>query len=143
MNKEEENYLRLSKRGFLATVGLSGKPTAVPICFVHWRGEIFTAIDKKPKSSRQLARVRNLTTTAEVAFIADYYDDDWRKLSYLLIHGKARILKRKTDQARIRRLLCAKYPQYRRMGLEGATILSIRIAKSKLWRFSGEKRPRV
>lgn len=133
------NYLRVTKRGFLATVGPSGKPTVIPICFVFWRGEIFTAIDNKPKTTSDLARVTNIRKRPDVTFIADNYTDDWEELSYLLIHGRGRILKGRSQRSIVKTLLISKYPQYRKIGLDGSTILAIKVIRSKLWRFSSSK----
>ncbi|TLX96800.1 MAG: hypothetical protein E6K96_05005 [Thaumarchaeota archaeon] len=59
LKKEAESYLRTKERGFLATMGKKG-PTVIPVCFAYESGKIYSAIDRKPKSGRGLARVKNI-----------------------------------------------------------------------------------
>ncbi|TLY12276.1 MAG: hypothetical protein E6K84_06975 [Thaumarchaeota archaeon] len=80
LNEEAESYLRTKERGFLATIGKEG-PTVIPVCFAYESGKIYSAIDRKPKSGRELARVKNIEKNPRVAFILDTYSDDWRRLS--------------------------------------------------------------
>ncbi len=136
MNKEAESYLRTKDRGFLATMGEEG-PTVIPVCFAYEAGKIFSAIDRKPKSRRGLARITNIERNPRVAFIVDTYADDWRRLSYLLIHGTASLLKDASGEERkAKELLLLKYPQYRWLGLGGdARIIGVAIESLKLWRF--------
>ncbi len=134
MKSEAEDYLRDKERGFLATVG-DGKPTIVPVCFVYDSGKIYSAIDKKPKTRSPLARVTNISKTPRVAFLVDTYTDDWRRLSYLLIHGEALEVENHKERERAKRMLLSKYPQYRWLKLKDSTILCVVIESVKLWRF--------
>ena len=136
MNKESETYLSTKERGFLATTGREG-PTVVPICFAYESGKIYSAIDAKPKSGRRLARVKNIERNARVAFIIDTYSVDWRRLSYLLIHGKASLVRDTREERRAKELLLSKYPQYRWLGLEGSRIIRVTIESLKSWKFQG------
>ncbi|MBI2649225.1 MAG: TIGR03668 family PPOX class F420-dependent oxidoreductase [Thaumarchaeota archaeon] len=133
MNRREEEYLRLKERGFLATLGKDGNPTVVPICFVYWNGAIYTAVDEKPKS-RKLARLRNIEGDGRVAFIVDNYSQNWKKLSYLLVHGRARIVGDLKEAETAKGLLVEKYPQYRRLKLK-EPVIAVSIERTKLWEF--------
>ncbi len=134
MNKKEEEYISIKDRGFLATLGKDGKPTVIPICFVYRNGVIYTAIDEKPKS-REPARLRNIERDERVAFIVDNYSQNWERLSYLLVHGKARMVGDGDEAETAKRLLVEKYPQYRRLKLSGP-VISISIEQTKLWEFA-------
>ena len=137
MNREAESYLRRRERGFLATMGRDG-PTVIPVCFAYESGKIYSAIDKKPKSGRRLARVRNIERNPRVAFIVDNYSEDWRRLTYLLVHGRASLVKGSSEEARARELLLTKYPQYRSLGLDDSRVIRVTIEKFKLWKFHPE-----
>ena len=92
-------------------------PHIVPICFVFDGQNIYTAIDRKPKkkSVRELQRVRNIRANPQVAFIIDEYNnEDWRKLWYVLVRGRAELIDEPGEkQERAIRLLRRKYSQYR------------------------------
>ena len=134
MNKDAESYLRTKERGFLATMGREG-PTVIPVCFAYESGKIYSAIDAKPKSGRRLARVKNIERNPRVAFIIDTYSDDWRRLSYLLVHGKASLVGDPSEESRARELLLSKYPQYRWLGLDGSRTIRVTIESLKFWKF--------
>ncbi len=137
MNKEVESYLRRRERGFLATMGKDG-PTVIPLCFAYESGKIYSAIDKKPKSGRRLARVRNIERNPQVAFIVDNYSEDWRRLTYLLVHGRASLVKSSSEEVKARELLLTKYPQYRSLGLDDSRVILVTIEKFKFWKFHPE-----
>ncbi len=134
MNEEAESYLRRRERGFLATTGRYG-PTVVPVCFAYEEGKIYSAIDKKPKSGHRLARVTNIERNPRVAFIVDTYSEDWRRLTYLLVRGKASLVRGSSEETKARGLLLSKYPQYRSLGLDDSRVIRVTIEKFKFWKF--------
>lgn len=136
MNTAIENYLILRDRGFLCTVSKKSVPTIVPICFVYHNGKIYTAIDEKPKKTKYLARIRNIRYNNKVAFIVDNYTNDWTKLSYCLIHAKARIVVNRKERKTAVELLVNKYPQYRFLKMKSPVIIALDIESAKFWTFS-------
>jgi PPOX class probable F420-dependent enzyme len=114
----------------LATVDRRGRPHLVPICFVATRRALFTPIDRKPKRARpeSLARVRNIRQNPRVAFLVDHYEERWDRLWFILIRGRASLLRpgRGAEYRRARALLRRKYRQYAR-GLLAEDALLIRI----------------
>jgi len=133
MLEKYSEYLRTRKRGFLATTS-DGRVTVVPICFVRKEDTIYSAIDRKPKG-RRLARLENIESNPDVAFIVDNYSEDWRDLSYLLIHGRAALVKDRREAGEARDLLLSRYPQYRWLKLSGSRIIAIHASESKFWKF--------
>jgi PPOX class probable F420-dependent enzyme len=133
MLKRERDYLRSCRRGFLAT-SAKGRPTVVPVCFCLKGDVIYTAIDGKPKGTR-LARLSNISSNPSVAFLVDNYSEDWRELSYLLIHGDAKVVKEETQAEVARNLLRERYPQYGWLKLDGCPVLAISVRESKFWAF--------
>jgi len=94
----------------LATVDADGRPHVVPICFALDGDTLYTAVDAKPKSTRALRRLDNIESDPRVEIVIDHYDEDWSKLWWVRLSGRARVI---DHDARGLELLQAKYPQYR------------------------------
>jgi PPOX class probable F420-dependent enzyme len=140
LRADEGRYLTTKERGFLATVNADGTPTVVPVCFAYERGTIYTAVDTKPKSER-LARIENIRRAHEAAFIVDVYSRDWRRLSYLLIHGKAGLVRDGRERRRAVRLLTRTYSQYGWLGKGMKDVVKIRVERTKFWQFKKARPP--
>jgi PPOX class probable F420-dependent enzyme len=102
----------------LATVDPQGRPHVVPICFAIEGDTLYTAVDEKPKRTRELQRLRNIQANPQVEALIDEYDEDWSRLWWVRLRGTARIL----DDRRAMELLAAKYPQYRERPPAGPVI---------------------
>jgi PPOX class probable F420-dependent enzyme len=95
----------------LATVRPDGRPHLVPIVFAVAGDLIVTAVDDvKPKRTRALARLANLSAEPRVSLLADHYDEDWTRLWWVRADGVADV--READPAAIA-LLAARYRQLR------------------------------
>ena len=99
--------------GRLATVRRDGRPHVVPICFVVTNDVVYSAVDKKPKRHRHLQRISNVAATGAASLLIDEYDDDWSRLWWVRLDGRARLVDNTVEAERAIRLLCDKYPQYR------------------------------
>ena len=99
----------------LATVTPAGRPHVVPICFAMLDGEIWSAVDGKPKRTARLARLAHVASEPRVALLADHYvDDDWTRLWWVRVDGVARVVGVwEAGAAAALRALAEKYPQYR------------------------------
>ncbi len=108
--------LRRARVARLATTDAEGRPHVVPICFAAEAKAVYHAIDAKPKrrAAAALRRVRNIAENPQVALLVDHYEEDWRRLWFVLVRGRARLLGRGAARARGLRLLRRKYVQYRR-----------------------------
>jgi PPOX class probable F420-dependent enzyme len=120
----------------LATADEKGRPHVIPICFVIDGKELYSPIDEKPKKTSPLLlkRIRNIRANPHVAVVVDRYDDNWKRLAYVLILGRAKILLRGARHKKAVRLLRKKYPQYRKMRLEERPIIRITPTRWKSWR---------
>lgn len=133
-----QKLLKKARVARLATLDKKNQPHIVPVCFVY-NGELFyTALDKKPKrvTPEQLARVRNIRVTPHVALLIDEYDDDWTRLWYILIRGKAKLIPKlgHKEHAKAIRMLRTKYPQYAQGMLEDdAPIIRITAERITFW----------
>jgi PPOX class probable F420-dependent enzyme len=97
----------------LATVDASGVPHLVVVVFAVDGDRIYTAVDAKPKRSRDLKRLRNIRENPRVAVLADHYEDDWSRLWWVRADASAEILDDPGAMARPIALLAARYRQYR------------------------------
>src|SRR5690606_41366912 len=82
--------------GRLATVGGDGRPHVVPVTFALAGDHLLTAVDRKPKSTTRLRRLRNISENPRVSVLVDHYEDDWTKLGWVRLAGTAVIA---TDEA--------------------------------------------
>ena len=91
------------------------RPRVLPITFAIHRGCVFSAIDQKPKrgSDRELARLRYLRRSPQVALSVDRYSDDWSRLAWVQVLGETAIVT-STDAPGALAALVQKYEPYRR-----------------------------
>jgi PPOX class probable F420-dependent enzyme len=116
----------------LATLDSDGRPHLVPIAFVLVGNTLYSAVDAKPKRSRTLRRIENARRRPEVTVLIDHYDDDWTRLWWVRLRGRARVLEAGEEAERALVLLTAKYEQYRRAP-PGLPVLAIDIGEWRGW----------
>jgi len=142
MANEMAAMLQSFRVGHLATADAEGVPHLVPICFVYDGQAVYTAIDHKPKRATgyRMKRIRNMLENPRVTFLIDHYEEDWRRLSYVMIQGHAQILESGPERQRALALLEDKYTQYRERQLAQETGLVIKIVPDSIrhwaWRDS-------
>lgn len=120
----------------LATLDASGGPHLVPICFAYDGSVFYSAIDRKPKrlAANRLARLKNIQATPQVALLVDEYDDDWTRLWYVLVRGKAELVSAASERKRALKHLETKYRQYAQgMLADDAPILRITPQRINSW----------
>ena len=127
-------WVRQSRVARLATVD-GTRPHLVPIVFCLVDGDLLVPVDGKPKSGKPLKRLRNITRNPAVAVLVDRYSDDWSKLRWARIDGRAEVVA--TDH-RIRDAFGAKYPQYEHIEM-GTRAIRITIDGVTSW--STEEEP--
>ncbi len=127
--------IRSARVARLATADGNGRPHVIPICFVFDGRTLYSPIDEKPKKSSplKLKRINNIRANSRVAVVVDRYDENWKKLAYVLITGRAAILLGGRKHKKAVLLLRKKYPQYRRMAIEHRPIIRIRPARVTNW----------
>lgn len=128
-------FIGAARIAHLATADEAGQPHVVPICFVFDGKHFFSPIDEKPKRTapEKLKRVSNIAQNSRVSLIIDRYDEDWSRLAYVLITGKARLLRSGADHRRAVALLRRKYRQYREMALEQRPVIRIAANRASSW----------
>lgn len=106
----------------LATVGEDARPHLVPVTFAVHRGSVYTAVDHKPKTTRDLRRLANIRANPRVALLADHYEDDWDRLWWVRVDGHAAVVDDPAKTEEPVRLLTERYPQYRDRPPEGPVV---------------------
>jgi PPOX class probable F420-dependent enzyme len=85
--------LAQSSSAVLGTVDGGRGVHLVPVVFTLVGDDrIVIAVDSKPKRSRQLRRLTNIGADPRVSLLADQYDDDWRRLWWVRVDGRASIV---------------------------------------------------
>jgi PPOX class probable F420-dependent enzyme len=110
--------LRDARVGRLATADAAGRPLVVPVCYVFDDPRLYSAVDAKPKSTRNLRRLRNIADNPHVSLVVDVWDEDWTRLRWVIVEGRAEVLEGGGEFGRAIDLLVAKYPQYRTLPLD-------------------------
>jgi PPOX class probable F420-dependent enzyme len=116
----------------LATIDPDGRAHLVPIVFAVEGDTLYSAVDRKPKRSRTLRRIENARARPDVTVLVDHYDDDWSRLWWIRLRGRARVLDEGEERERALALLTAKYPQYRTEPPDGA-VLAVDITDVRKW----------
>jgi PPOX class probable F420-dependent enzyme len=119
----------------LATVDATGRPLALPICYVLDGETLYSPIDAKPKRVpvQRLQRLQNIRANPHVALVIDDYNEDWTQLSYVLLHGTAAVLSEGPEFERAIAALRAKYPQYRDMPIQDNPMIAVHLTRAVSW----------
>ena len=134
----ERAFLESQRVAHLATADEAGIPNVGPVCFALAGDSVYMTIDRKPKSGRPLKRLRNIAENPNVTLTADHYDDDdWSRLRWVMVRGRAEVLESGTEHDEAQQRLRAKYPQYRAMDLAPLPVIAIRIERVTSWSGAG------
>lgn len=141
-----------ARHAYLATADADGAPHLVPVTFALLSAtrsatgdappdagagapagdEIVVAVDHKPKTTRDLKRLRNLAGNPRVAFLVDRYDDDWTHLWWVRADGTATVEHEGEHRAAALDALAARYPQYREHRPDGP-LIRVRVTRWSGW----------
>jgi PPOX class probable F420-dependent enzyme len=116
----------------LATIDPDGRPHLVPIVFALDAETLYSAVDRKPKRSRTLRRIENARVRPEVTILVDHYEDDWSRLWWIRLRGRARVLDHGEERDRALALLAEKYPEYRAEPPDGP-VLAVDVVEVRTW----------
>ena len=98
--------------GRLATIGPRG-PHVVPIVFCRDGDALYSPVDGKAKASTALKRVANVAHDPHFSLLLDHYDDQWQRLWWVRLDGKADVdHPAEPHLGVLRDLMATKYPQY-------------------------------
>ena len=137
---EVSDFLKAGRVARLGTADAAGQPLVVPICYAFDGRHCYSAIDAKPKrlAPGRLRRVKNIGENSRVSLLVDHYDEDWSRLRYLVLQGRADLLSEGAEFTYAVDLLLEKYAQYRAMSLDRNRGLVIKITPGRViqWSFA-------
>lgn len=140
-------FVREARVGRLATVDAANRSSVVPFCYAVLDDDdsaaplVVSVLDEKPKrvGDRELARMRNIRSNPAVSFVVDQYDEDWSRLAFVQVRGRAAVAETGTElHAKAIGALRSKYPQYRNMAIEDRPVIVIDGLRAHSWRGDGE-----
>jgi PPOX class probable F420-dependent enzyme len=116
----------------LATTDPDGRPHLVPIVFALEGDTLYSAVDKKRKRSTTLRRIENARARPDVTILVDHYEEEWNRLWWIRLRGRARVLDDGDERERALVLLQEKYVQYRAEPPDGP-VLAVDITDVRDW----------
>ena len=119
----------------LATADRHAVPHVVPLCFAVRGDTLYSAIDEKPKRrpGTMLKRLQNIAENPMVAVVADHYDEDWIRLGWVMLRGRADILKYGMEHDQAQDMLRARYHQLEAKQIAGYPVIAVRIERATNW----------
>ena len=135
LSARERHFVEGRRIGHLATADGSAVPHVVPVCFGLLEDRLYITIDRKPKRDRDrpLKRLSNIADNPRAAIVFDRYDEDWRRLAWVMLHGRAEILTAGGEHDRAQSLLRARYKQLDAMQIEELPVIAIHIERVASW----------
>jgi PPOX class probable F420-dependent enzyme len=132
-----EEFIERARVARLATIDSEFKPHLVPVVFVFHGNSFVIPIDEKRKTAKpeKLKRIRNIKDNPNVALLIDNYSEDWTRLTFVTIQGKASVARKTEQYIHLReayKKLMTKYPQYQKVGV-GETCIIIAPDKIVSW----------
>ena len=134
LSQRQRDFLDRGRVGHLATAEAGGAPHVIPVCYAVAENTLYITIDEKPKrQDRPLKRVRNILENPQTAFVVDRWDEDWRRLGWVMLRGRGEILYAGAEHDQAQALLIVRYPQYRAMQLRDLPVIALRITRATAW----------
>ncbi len=134
LTERQRRFLDHGRVGHLATADAKGAPHLVPVCYAAGDNTLYITIDEKPKRHDiPLKRVRNILDNPQATFIIDRYDEDWRRLGWVMLRGAAEILDEGLEHDRAQALIVVRYPQLKAMRIAELPVIALRIARATDW----------
>jgi len=136
LDGEVRRFVERRRIAHLATADGAGVPQVLPVGFAVSAdgGSVYSAVDGKPKGQPpvRLKRLRNIDANPAIAMVFDHYEEDWRRIGWVMLRGRAEILEgAEAERDAAASLLHGRYPQYRAMRL--GPIIALRIAILRRW----------
>jgi PPOX class probable F420-dependent enzyme len=131
----QRRFLAQQRIAHLATADRRAVPHVVPVCFAVAGGTLYITIDEKPKRrpATALKRLKNIAENPAVAVIVDRYDEDWARLGWVMLRGRAEILREGQEHQDAQDLLRSRYPQLAAMQISTYPVIAVRIERTTSW----------
>jgi len=131
----ERRFLARQRIAHLATADRHAIPHVVPVCFAILGDALYVTIDEKPKRRpvTALKRLRNIAENPAVTVIVDRYDEDWTRLGWVMLRGRAEVLSEGKEHRDAQALLRSRYPQLAAMQIADYPVIAVRIERATSW----------
>jgi PPOX class probable F420-dependent enzyme len=135
LTDQQRRFLDAQRVARLATADAVGRPHVVPICYVLTGDTVYFTIDEKPKKkpAAGLKRLANLRENPFAALVVDRYDEDWSRLGWVMLQGRAEVLESGPEHDRAQATLRARYPQLAAMRIEALPVIAVRVDHVASW----------
>ena len=135
LSERERRFLAQQRIAHLATADRGAVPHVVPVCFAVAGGTLYITIDEKPKRrpASALKRLKNIAENPAVAIVVDRYEEDWTRLGWVMLHGRADILREGQEHQHAQALLRSRYPQLAAMQIATYPVIAVRIERTMSW----------
>jgi len=135
LSARERHFIDTRRVAHLATADSQAVPQVVPVCFGLAEEGLYITIDRKPKrdGGRPLKRLRNIAENPRVAVVFDRYDEDWQRLAWVMLHGRAEVLTAGIEHDRAQSLLRSRYRQLEAMQIEQLPVIAVHIERVNSW----------
>jgi PPOX class probable F420-dependent enzyme len=131
----ERRFLEAGRVARLATADAAARPHVVPVCYALLASTVYFTIDEKPKNrpGARLKRLSNLRANPFAALVIDRYDEDWSRLGWVMVQGRAEILDTGPEHDQAQARLLDRYPQLAGMRIEALPVVAVRVAHALSW----------
>ena len=131
----ERRFLARQRIAHLATADRHAMPHVVPVCFAIFCDALYVTMDEKPKRRpvTALKRLRNIAENPAVTVIVDRYDEDWTRLGWVMLRGRAEVLSEGKEHRDAQALLRSRYPQLAAMQIADYPVIAVRIERATSW----------
>jgi len=135
LTDEQRKFLDARRVARFATADGRGRPHVVPICYAVAGESVYFSIDRKPKrdAGAPLKRIANIRENPHVALVVDRYEEDWRRLGWVMLRGRAEVLSSGAEHDEAQTMLKARYPQLRDMQIADLPVVAVRIERVTGW----------
>lgn len=133
LTDQQRRFLDAQRVARLATADAAGRPHVVPICYALIGDTVYSTIDEKPKRTTRLKRLSNLHDNPIAALVVDHYDEDWSRLGWVMVRGRAETLADGPEHDYAQDRLRARYPQLAAMHIQDLPVVAVRIDHVATW----------
>jgi PPOX class probable F420-dependent enzyme len=135
LTDQQRRFLAGQRVARLATADAAGRPHVVPICYALRGDTVYFTIDEKPKKrpGARLKRLANLRENPSAALVVDRYDEDWSRLGWVMVQGRAEVLEAGAEHDLAQASLRARYPQLASMRIEALPVVAVRVDQVASW----------
>jgi PPOX class probable F420-dependent enzyme len=135
LTDQQRRFLEAGRVARLATADARGRPHVVPVCYALIESTVYFTIDEKPKRrpGARLKRLSNLRANPFAALVVDRYDEDWSRLGWVMVQGRADVLEAGLEHDLAQARLRARYPQLATMRIEGLPVVAVRVEHAASW----------